>query len=329
MSSDTVTNAETTVDDGAVVEETRVPEAGSPAPEWPTPPAATKKRPRAPLPPLPAATAIAIWSVTALGLLALWVVLYALALSNVQAHRSQVELYAALRGSLSDATAPTGGVIEPGAPVALVNAPTAGLADTVIVEGTSSGDLMAGPGHLRSSVLPGQPGVSIVYGRATLFGGPFAAVPKLRTGDTITVTTAQGSFTYVVRDLRREGDTIPGLAAGGSRLVLVTAEGQGWRAGWAPDRTVYVDADLKGKPVAAPSGRLSAVPVSEQAMQGDPNALFSLVLWLQALLLVAIGLVWSRVRWGTWQTWVVGVPLVAAAVWGVTSTAVQLLPNLM
>jgi len=282
-----------------------------------------------PLPPLSPGTAAAIWAVTALGLLALWVVLYVLALSAIQAHRSQVELYATLRESLSGATAPTGGVIDPGTPVALLQAPRAGLTNTVVVEGTSSGDLMAGPGHLRSTALPGQPGVSVLFGRATLFGGPFGSVTKLHVTDAITVTTAQGTFTYVVRDIRRSGDEIPALAPSGSRLTLVTTEGSGWRSGWAPDHTVFVDADLKGTSVAAPSGRLAGVPLPEQALQGDPGALFALVLWLQALLLAAVAIVWGRARWGTWQTWLVGVPLVLAVLWGATYTAVQLLPNLM
>ncbi len=289
----------------------------------------SEKKPRGPLPPLPTSTAVAIWSVTALGLLALWVVLYALALSNVQEHRSQVQLYASLRESLSGATAPTGGVIEPGTPVALLQSSQGGLVNSVVVEGTTPGDLMAGPGHLRSSVLPGQPGVSVLFGRATLFGGPFVAIPKLQTGDPITVTTAQGTFTYLVRDVRRSGDPIPAFVVGSSRLVLVTAEGSGWHSGWAPDQTVYVDADLKGKPVAAPSGGLTAVASAELALQGDTSALFTLVFWLQGLLLIAIGVTWARTRWGTWQTWLVGLPLVLAALWGASETAVQLLPNLM
>jgi sortase A len=39
--------------------------------------------------------------------------------------------------------------------------------------------------------------------------------------------------------------------------------------------------------------------------------------------------VWSRVRWGRWQTWLLGGPLLLAALWGVSTTAIQLLPNLL
>ena len=44
-------------------------------------------------------------------------------------------------------------------------------------------------------------------------------------------------------------------------------------------------------------------------MQGDPSALFPLVLWLQAFVLVAVGYTWGRGRWGHWKTWIVGAPV--------------------
>jgi len=44
---------------------------------------------------------------------------------------------------------------------------------------------------------------------------------------------------------------------------------------------------------------------------------------------VFLAIAWAFERWGRWQTWLVGAPLVLAALWGVSETAVQLLPNLM
>ena len=58
-----------------------------------------------------------------------------------------------------------------GEPVALLSIPRLGISQ-VVVEGTASGDTLAGPGHLRDTVLPGQVGTSVVYGRAATYGAP-------------------------------------------------------------------------------------------------------------------------------------------------------------
>ena len=108
-------------------------------------------------------------------------------------------LYATFRGLLdpSSPNAPwIGGKIPAGAPVALINAPAAGLHRVVVVEGTSAGDLLAGPGHLPNTVLPGQAGNSVLLGRAATAGAPFAHVADLRAHDVVTVRTGQGTFHY-------------------------------------------------------------------------------------------------------------------------------------
>jgi hypothetical protein len=47
-------------------------------------------------------------------------------------------------------------------------------------------------------------------------------------------------------------------------------------------------------------------------------------------LLIAAALVaWARVRWGVWEAWVVGLPLLAALGLAVADRVAQLLPNLM
>jgi sortase A len=71
------------------------------------------------------------------------------------------------------------------------------------------------------------------------------------------------------------------------------------------------------------------VPKYETAMKSDTSQVVALVFWLQLLLLVSLTLVWTKVRWGTWQTWIVGIPLVVAALWGITSNVMLLIPNLV
>jgi sortase A len=261
--------------------------------------------------------------------LAVWFILYALVFSGLQESHSQHVLYTQLRSGLASETIPFGGVIDQGSPIALISAPSIGLR-SVVVEGTSSKELTKGPGHLPSSPLPGQAGVSVIFGRSATFGSPFAKLAALRTGATVTVTTGQGTFGYQVKDVRRPGDPGPAqLAANASGLTLVTSSGSGWRSGWAPTQVVYVDASLvTGKVQPAPAGRPTVSPDADQVLAGDTNNLVPLVLWLQAMVLVAAGLVYAHTKLTGLQLWLIGTPLAVAVLWGTTSTTLLLLPNL-
>lgn len=280
---------------------------------------------------LPAAASATVWALTAFGLLAVWVLLYAFVLSGIQEHRAQSVLYAELRQKLAEATAPLGGAIASGSPVFLMNAPTGGVHGMVVVEGTSASDLTAGAGHLPTTPLPGQAGVSVVLGRSVTFGAPFRNISLMHAGDAITLTTGQGEFGYRVDHVRQAGDPLPpSLAAGQSRIVLVSSVGAGWRAGWAPQQTVYVDASLQtGTVQPAPPGRPLTLSAASQPMKPDTSGLVVLVLWLSALLVIAVTAVWTRARWGTWQTWLSAVPLLVACLWGATQAAGWLVPNLV
>ena len=289
-------------------------------------PAPRKARSRRRLTP---AGAVVVWATLALGFLAAWLVLFALVLSDVQEGRTQKLAYDQLREKLAVATAPLGGAIAPGTPVATLDAPSIGLS-TVVVEGTSALAMQDGPGHRKDTVLPGQAGVSVIYGRSVTFGGPFARAPQLAPGATLTVTTGQGEFTYVVDRVRRPGDDVPpALAAGKGRLVLVTSEGEGWQAALAPTTTVFVDATLTGEAQPSPAGRPAVVADAERPMGHDTGSLLALMLWLQLFLVASVAMVWAWYRWGRWQTWLVGMPVVIAVLWGAAENAVALLPNLV
>jgi sortase A len=266
-----------------------------------------------------------------LTVLTLWFVFHAFVLTPLQEHGSQARLYAEFREELADATAPLGGRIKPGAPVALLDGHIRGLRDLVVVEGTTSKELTLGPGHLRDTPLPGQPGVSVLFGRSVTYGAPFRDIDQLRPGDTITVTTGQGVFTYRVDRLRGPGDpTPPNFPANESHLTLVTSAGVGWRSGWAPSRTIYLDASLTGgTALPAPPGRPANVTKSSLAMRGDTGLLLLIGLWLGPLLIVGAGLGWAWRRWGTAQTWLVGLPIALAVLWGAGGAIVQHLPNLI
>jgi sortase A len=264
-----------------------------------------------------------------ISLVAVWLVVHTMLLGGISESRAQATLYSRLRTELASGTAPTGGIITPGSPVALLKIPAIGV-NSVVVEGTASGDLLGGPGHRRDTALPGQPGVSLIYGRARTYGAPFDDVPRLALGESIIVRTAQGKATFRVDSIRRAGDPLPQpLAAGAGRLTLVTAEGSGRLSALTAGSTVYVDATLIGKAFASPGGRLAAVPADEHAMGTDSAALPLLIVYLGAVLAAVSGAVVAARRWPGALVWVVTAPVVLALAWGTTDVASRLLPNLL
>jgi sortase A len=274
-------------------------------------------------------SATAQWALVGLAAVALWLGLFGAGISALPEQHAQHGLYAKFRNQLALGTASLGGAVAEGTPVAMVQSAAGGLHGIVVAEGTSSADLRSGPGHLPGTVLPGQAGVSVLMGRSVSYGGPFRHIADLHAGEAVVVTTAQGRFKYVVSGVRRAGDRLPAaLPAGGSQLTLVTSEGTGWRSGWAPTHAVMVDAVLKGK--AAPPPSTTGIPRAvDQPMHRDSSRLYALVLWLQLLVIAVVGIVIARARWGAWQSWLIGLPVVAAALWGASNTAAVLLPNLV
>lgn len=275
--------------------------------------------------------AVIFTSLGSLTLILLFFAAYAFGFSALQEQRSQSQLYAQLRGLLdpsSPLAPPIGGALKPGTPVALLNVPRAGIRNLVVVEGTSSADLLAGPGHQRDTPLPGQPGQSVLMGKSATAGAPFRKVDDLAAGDIITVTTGQGTFHYTVRDLRGANAKLPTIT-GSSVLTLVTTAGSGLVGALDPSHIVYVDASLTGNAATPPSGRLIAVPSAELPGQSDPSSWPFVIFWLQALLIAGCGIAWLWSRWGRWQTWLVGVPVLVALLWGLSTEAMRLLPNIM
>jgi sortase A len=267
-----------------------------------------------------------MWSLCALSLLAIWLVAYAFLFSEFQESHAQHNLYGEFRLQLAAGVAPLAAPIHNGRPVALLDAPKAGMHDVVVVQGTSPADLETGPGHRIDSVLPGQAGTSVIFGRDVTFGGPFRHLASFSRGDSITVTTGQGKAAYIVDDVRVAGDPYPAaLASGASRLVLESSVGGGYRSEWAPTQSIYVDADLTSP---FPAGQIGPTVQAQRAMAADKSALLPLVLWLQLFVLADIGFIWARSRWGVAQAWLVGTPVLFALAWLVTSAAALLLPNL-
>ncbi len=242
------------------------------------------------------------------------------ALSGLAESRHQNTLYKTFSYQLGQALAPVGPTAA-GKPVALLTIPRLGLHNVVVVEGTTSKDMTAGPGHLRQSPLPGQPGTSVIFGKRSTSGAPFAHLLSLQVGDIITTTTGQGTARYRVSSFGTTADPAPANSA--DRVVFVTANGV-----LHPSADVQVSADLIGVPKPAPGG-LPIMSPAELAMHGDgAETLVPLLLWSQALLVVALGGTVAFYRWSRHAAIFCLVPLTLAVTWQVYANLAGLLPNL-
>ena len=253
--------------------------------------------------------------------------------SSLQERAAQGRAFDTFRSELANGTAPIGPTDEAGhelplgTPVAYIEIPSIGVKQ-VVSQGTTSSVLFNGPGHRRDTPLPGQVGVSVLFGRRAAFGGPFADIASLTKGALIKVTTGYGVFNFRVLDVRGEGAPAPPApAAGAGRLMLVTATGGAFR----PDGVVRVDAELVSKALigAAPVVNADSLPGPERIMAGDGRTLWAMALWLQALIALSIAGVWAWHRWGHAQAWVVFLPPLMFVGLAVSGEAAHLLPNLL
>lgn len=256
-----------------------------------------------------------------------------LVVSDLQQRADQHQAFDALRLDLAEGTAPVGPTdadgrpLAPGTPVAYLEIPSIGLRQ-VVGEGTTPGNLFAGPGHRRDTPLPGQAGTSIVLGRRAAFGGPFARLDDLRTGALIRVTTGQGTFDYHVTGWRQDGDPVPDAPEQDEgRLMLATAAGRPFM----PSGVLRIDAALDAPATPGPARLVSAraLPPEEQIMGADARTLWALALWLQALTVLVVGAVWAWHRWGRARAWLVFVPPLLLVGLSTTGEAARLLPNLL
>lgn len=288
---------------------------------------------RAELPPLRGGTLLTRTLLVVLFAATLGLVVQLVFVSALQQRAAQQQLFDRFRADVAAGTAPVGPtdgenrVLGIGAPVSYVEIPAIGVRQ-VVVEGTTPRALFDGPGHRRDTPLPGQVGVSVIYGRKAAFGGPFARLGELEEGDRIDVTTGQGTFAYEVLGVRRAGDPIPPpISAGEARLVLVTADG----APFLPSDVLRVDADLVGEAQPGNARLLTpqTLPADEETMAADTGQLWVLALWLQVMVLLAVGAVWAWYRRGRAFAWVVFVPPFLLVGMYVANQTAELLPNLL
>lgn len=242
--------------------------------------------------------------------------------SPIQQARAQENLFQRLDGDLGLAVTPVDGVIPVGTPVALLEISRLGVTQ-VVVEGTSSGLLMAGPGHRRDTPLPGQAGVSVLLGRSGLYGAPFSVLGDLRRGDQIVVTTGQARSTFAVVSRRDSTQSIPPPTEAAATLVLSTASPP-----LAPDRSVIVTAELTSGLLPGRVDR-TAIIDAERSLSPDQGAALPVMLWAQALVGVVVATSWAYLRWLRWPAYVISTPILLAVLWNLYENLAKLLPNTM
>jgi LPXTG-site transpeptidase (sortase) family protein len=207
-------------------------------------------------------------SLTWVGALAIVFLAQLILISQVHYSSAQFKATETLRYELANGTAPVGQVdssgalLDAGTPVALLKIDKLGLEETVL-EGTASNITTDGPGHRRDTVLPGQAGISVIFGRQAAYGGVFANISSLNVGDKIVTITGQGESSYTFSRLRVTGDEATNaLGNSKGRLTLVTTAG----IPFLPSGVVRIEATLDGEPKITPVRVIQngAIPASEK-----------------------------------------------------------------
>jgi sortase A len=212
--------------------------------------------------------------------------------------RTQNQLLRSISSSIPTDQAATynlalGRLPEPGRPVAVMQIPALHL-DAAVVEGSDAQDLRNGPGHMETTPMPGQPGNSVIAGRRTTYGAPFAAIGTLHRGDTIHVVDGYGSFNYRVAKVVTvaTGQTDVVNASRANHLTLVTAS-----SGLLPNGRLAVIANLVDPPIRhTPVPRFG--PSSAQlATGGDLLSGLLFVAWGALFVVLLTATVWLVRTW--------------------------------
>lgn len=282
------------------------------------PPLAQPAGPRAERP----AVTILLRGLLCLGFFGLVLTLWLVVLSALPHHRHQMELERSFLAALANGVAPVDQPVPTGAPLALLEIPTLDV-EEIVVEGTDSQQLARGPGHLRTSSLLNQPGVSVVIGRRVAYGGPFCDLDELQLDDTVTVTTGQGRVEYRVAEVRTHAaDDASAFVAAGPALLLVSSDPPIWGSA----RIVAVARPISD--VFPPGVRVRQPPAAadELGLAGSRRAAVGLLIWAQLFVVAALAGLFLTRRWRRWPGWMLVAPVVAALGWVMLEQLSLLLP---
>jgi sortase A len=108
-----------------------------------------------------------------------------------------------------------------GQPIGRIVIPSIGV-DMVVVQGTSTGDLIKGPGHYPSTPFPGQPGTVAIAGHRTTYLAPFRHLDSLHGGNRVELQMPYATLDYRIERIKVVQPTDVGILRPKSyqRLVL-------------------------------------------------------------------------------------------------------------
>lgn len=264
--------------------------------------------------------------ITTVGIVLVLFCAFQFAGSKLVAAKGQKELITSFRKSLEALKASgstTAAPLAPGRPMGILRIPALGV-EAVIVEGTRPQDLEKGPGHLRTSRLPGGRGNSVLAGRRTTFTSVFARINELQPGDHVIVTTTHGASKYRVTGSKTVAAGNPDVIGrtADSRLTLITSHPK-----YLANKRLAVTARLQGDARRLPS---EAGPVvverQETGLSGDTSALGPVVIWAELLAAVLAGTWFAYRRWPRRATYLVTTPVILAALYMLFTQISRLLP---
>ncbi|WP_182377525.1 sortase [Nocardioides sp. WS12] len=276
-------------------------------------------------------TVVGSYALSMLSIILLALLFNLTVVSQVQHFTAQHRLYDQVRLSIAEGSVPigqrdvNGELVEAGTPIAVLEIPRLDIRE-VVVEGSSSRQTKLGVGHRRDTPFPGQAGASVLVGRSAAYGGVFRYLEMLRPGDTVKVSTGQGTSAYRVLGARVGEQKLPALEPGkDGRLTLITSNGRPFQ----PSGVLMVDAELTSTafprpPVAIAEGY---VDPHERMLTGDDSRVFSLSWLIQLLVAASIAAVWAAKRWNVMATWVVFIPVISMIALACADRVTDLLPN--
>ena len=223
-----------------------------------------------------------------------------------------------------------------GSAVAIVKIPKIGV-EKAVVEGVSLSDLKKGPGHYPETPMPGQPGNAAIAGHRTTYGAPFYDFDELEQGDTIFVTTGQGSFRYEVTEKKvvrpKEVSVLSNTAD--NRLTLTTCHPR-----FSARQRLVVVAALKGEAAPAPPPTTSTTTpgdgttpttlpteeVDSAGLSGESASNWPTVLWGLLAAAVWFGAWALSRRWRKWPAYALGTPVFLVVLFVFFENVSRLLP---
>ena len=242
---------------------------------------------------------------------------------------------AASSDTLPITTAPSEPAPPEGEVLGKIEIPKIGLS-AFVIEGVSDSDLHNGPGHYPATPLPGQQGNASIAGHRTTYGAPFASIDELVPGDTIKVTTLQGTFAYAVTPQDDGSGHIivspnavevlsdaPTPALAGKNILTLTA----CHPKFSASKRIIVFAELQGEPRPATPHAVDAPKPELQGLSGKrapklPAIMFGLLcaaLWIAAW---RIGKLWRK-----WPSYLIGLPFFLVALFFFFENFSRLLPS--